>query len=77
MQHRGHLVLLPPNRVWRTYPGGATLDRIAGVAAPQDSHLAEDWIGSITRSTIPGREQFYEGVSPVRLDGRTHDFKVR
>jgi mannose-6-phosphate isomerase len=75
MVHRNKLVLLPPNRVWRTYPGGATLDRLAGIAAPQDSHLAEDWIGSVTRSTIPGREQFHEGVSSVVVGGKTHDFR--
>lgn len=27
--HRGKLILLPSNRVWRTYPGGRTLDEIA------------------------------------------------
>lgn len=75
MDHRNKLVLLPPNRVWRTYPGGATLDRLAGAAQPADSHLAEDWIGSITRSSIPGREQYYEGVSPVVVGGSLRDFK--
>lgn len=75
MQHRGHLVLLPPNRVWRTYTGGATLDRIAGRPEPADSHFAEDWIGSLTRSTIPGREKHYEGVSPVLIDGTIRDFR--
>jgi mannose-6-phosphate isomerase len=75
MDHRDKLVLLPPNRVWRTYPGGATLDRLAGAAAPQDSHLAEDWIGSVTRSTIPGREAHYEGVSQVVVGGQTRDFR--
>lgn len=75
MQHRGHLVLLPQNRVWRTYPGGATLDRIAGTPEPADSHFAEDWIGSVTRSTIPGREQLYEGVSQVSVAGAMRDFK--
>ena len=75
MDHRNKLGLLPPNRGGRTYPGGATLDRLAGVAAPQDSHFAEDWIGSVTRSTIPGREQFYEGVSQVVVGGETFDFR--
>lgn len=75
MPPRDQLVLLPPNRVWRTYPGGATLDRLAGVAAPADSHLAEDWIGSVTRSTLPGREQFSEGVSQVVVGGATHDLQ--
>lgn len=75
MSHRGKLVLLPQNRVWRTYPGGATLDRLAGATAPQDSHMAEDWIGSVTRSRIPGREDLYEGVSQVVVDGETRDFR--
>jgi mannose-6-phosphate isomerase len=75
MTHRGKLVLLPPNRVWRTYPGGATLDRLAGAAAPHDSHMAEDWIGSVTRSRIPGREGLYEGVSQVVVGGETRDFR--
>lgn len=73
--HRDKLVLLPPNRVWRTYPGGATLDRIAGAAAPADSHLAEDWIGSVTESRIPGREAFREGVSRVRVGEEWPDFR--
>jgi mannose-6-phosphate isomerase len=75
MTHRSKLVLLPPNRVWRTYPGGATLDRLAGAATPQDSHMAEDWIGSVTRSRIPGREDLYEGVSQVTVGGETRDFR--
>jgi len=75
MDHREKLVLLPPNRVWRTYPGGATLDRFAGLPHPKDSHYAEDWIGSVTRSTIPGREAHYEGVSTVVVGGQRHDFR--
>ncbi|MDP2138352.1 MAG: class I mannose-6-phosphate isomerase [Candidatus Didemnitutus sp.] len=75
MSHRGKLVLLPPNRVWRTYPGGATLDRFAGKADPHDSHFAEDWIGSVTRATIAGREQHDEGVSQVLVNGTEHDFR--
>lgn len=76
MPFHGHPVLLPPNRVWRTYAGGATLDRIAGRSDPTDSHYAEDWIGSVTRSVIPGREEHYEGVSQVRVDDEVHDFRA-
>lgn len=65
--HRGKLVLLPPNRVWRTYPGGKTLDRLAGVPAPADSHLAEDWMASTTRAVNRGREHVAEGVSQVMI----------
>ncbi|MBL9187627.1 MAG: class I mannose-6-phosphate isomerase [Opitutaceae bacterium] len=76
MSHRGKLILLPPNRVWRTYPGGRTLDALAGAAAPADSHLAEDWIASTTRAANRGREHIPEGVSQVRLghDPAPHDF---
>lgn len=75
-EHRGKLILLPQNRVWRTYPGGRTLDSLAGVATPGDSHLAEDWIASTTRAVNRGREQIAEGVSQVRvgLDATPRDF---
>ncbi len=67
MPHRGKLILLPPNRVWRTYPGGRTLDTLANAPAPTDSHLAEDWIASTTRAANRGREHLAEGVSQVRV----------
>lgn len=72
---RHKLILLPPNRVWRTYPGGATLDRLAGAAEPRDSSMAEDWIGSVTSSTIPGREHLREGVSQVIVGGERRDLR--
>ena len=74
--HRGKLILLPPNRVWRTYPGGRTLDELAGATTPTDSHLAEDWIASTTRATNRGREEIVEGVSQVRVgrDPAPRDF---
>ncbi len=84
MQHRGKIILLPPNRVWRTYPGGRTLDtlalsrieRRAGRPAPADTHLAEDWIASTTRAVNRGREPLAEGVSQVCVgdDPARHDF---
>lgn len=73
MPYRGHIVELPPNRTWRTYPGGATLDRIQGNTTPCDSHFSEDWIGSTTRAINPSREEIYEGVSQVVIGGDTHD----
>ncbi len=63
--HRGKIILLPPNRVWRTYPGGRTLDELARTPQPADSHLAEDWIASTTRAVNPGREHVTEGISQV------------
>lgn len=76
MQHRGKLILLPPNRVWRTYPGGRTLDELAGASSPADTHLAEDWIASTTRAVNPGRESIAEGVSRVQVGHAPalHDF---
>lgn len=72
--HRGKLVLLPPNRVWRTYQGGRCLDALAGAAAPADGHFPEDWIASTTRAVNPGRENLPEGVSTVTVGGARHDF---
>ncbi len=76
MNARGKILRLPPNRVWRTYPGGRTLETLAGAAAPADTHLAEDWIASTTRAMNRGREQIAEGVSQVcvGLDPTPHDF---
>ena len=59
---------LAPNRVWRTYLGGGTLDAISGAAAPEDTHFPEDWILSTTRAVNAGRETIEEGVSSVLSD---------
>lgn len=61
-----------PNRVWRTYLGGRTLDEISGCAEPRDSHFPEDWLVSTTPAKNIGREAFSgEGVSLVRFGGGT------
>ena len=59
-----------PNRVWRTYRGGATLDKIAGQVG-EDGHFPEDWVGSATRAVNMGREHLPdEGVGSARgVDG--------
>jgi mannose-6-phosphate isomerase len=65
------IMLLPPNRVWRTYPGGRTLDELQGRPRPEDSHFAEDWIASTTRAVNKDREIFNEeGYSRVKLNGK-------
>lgn len=70
MNHRGKIVLLPPNRVWRTYRGGAELDRLAALGDPSDDHFPEDWVASVTRARNTGREHLAdEGLSLVRVGG--------
>jgi mannose-6-phosphate isomerase len=73
---RGKILLLPPNRVWRTYRGGRLLDRLAGVAAPADGPFPEDWIASTTRAVNVGREDVVEGPSRVIVGGAAHDFSA-
>lgn len=57
-------LLLPTNRVWRSYTGGRLLDTLDGATAPADGHLPEDWIGSATRAINAGREHLErEGIA--------------
>ena len=57
---------LAPNRVWRTYLGGKTLDQISGADVPQDTHFPEDWLLSTTPARNIGREEIAnEGISKV------------
>jgi mannose-6-phosphate isomerase len=70
------ILLLPPNRVWRTYPGGKTLDALEGKASPEDGHFAEDWIASTTRAVNKGRESYErEGYSQVEIKGQPRSLK--
>ncbi|MEZ5414202.1 MAG: class I mannose-6-phosphate isomerase [Opitutaceae bacterium] len=71
MSHRGKIVQLPPNRVWRTYDGGRCLDELAGIAPAADGPMPEDWVASTTRATNPGRETMNEGPSHVVIAGET------
>ena len=55
---------IEPNRVWRTYLGGRTLDEISGAENPADSHFPEDWLLSTTLAKNIGREEVTtEGLS--------------
>lgn len=71
--HRQYPIGLPPNRVWRSYLGGRTLDALGGAAAPADGHFPEDWIASTTRAVNVGREAIVEGRSVVEVAGEPHD----
>jgi mannose-6-phosphate isomerase len=73
--HKQLPAMLPllPNRVWRTYKGGMTLDQMEGKDQPQDSHFPEDWILSTTAAINKGREAYVdEGISRVIIDGREY-----
>ena len=71
------ILILPPNRVWRTYPGGMKLDLMEGREHPEDAHFPEDWIGSTTRAVNKGREEFIEeGLSKVTVAGETLTLKA-
>lgn len=51
-------------RVWRTYGGGAALDRWHGREG-KNGMFPEDWAASTTRASNPGREEIVEGLSRV------------
>lgn len=67
--HRGKILYLPPNRVWRTYSGGQMLDRLEGRESPEDGAFPEDWIGSTVLAINPNRAQKNEGLSRVTFSG--------
>jgi len=71
------VLILPSNRVWRTYPGGKKLDLMEGREQPEDAHFPEDWIGSTTHAVNKGREHLTEeGLSKVTIDGETLALKT-
>ena len=67
--HRGKILRLKSNRVWRTYSGGLMLDKMQGAANPADGAFPEDWIGSTVRAINPGRETQAEGLARVVFSG--------
>lgn len=69
------LIPFHSNRVWRTYRGGRTLDKLEGKTKPEDSLFPEDWIGSSTQARNPGRENPAEGLSEVTVEGQRRYFR--
>ncbi len=57
---------LLPNRVFRTWRGGALMDRLRGEAQPEDGFFPEDWVGSTTVTRLSGRPPD-EGLSRIAL----------
>jgi len=68
MKHANGILTFLPERVWRSYPGGATLDRMEGKPEPKDDHWPEDWVGSTTEAINPVERPPGEGLS--RVGGR-------
>jgi mannose-6-phosphate isomerase len=68
-EHRGKILRLPPNRVWRTYPGGLMLDKMAGNPSPADGSFPEDWIGSMVKAINPHSQKENEGLARVVFSG--------
>jgi mannose-6-phosphate isomerase len=69
--HRGKILRVLPNRVWRTYSGGLQLDLIERRNIPADGPFPEDWIGSTVKAINPDRDQPDEGLARVSFDGRS------
>ncbi len=70
MNYKNRLIKLPQNRVWRSYQGGQTLDKLIAKDNPCDSHFPEDWIASVTPASNPGSQNELEGISKVRVGGQ-------
>ncbi len=59
---------LTPTRVYRFYKGGALLERFHG-SEGEDTDFPEDWVGSVTVASNPGRDEPEAGLSRLE-DGR-------
>ncbi len=69
MEIKNVLLKTGETRVWRTYGGGAALDRWHGRDG-ENGQFPEDWAASTTRASNPGREDIVEGLSRViSMDG--------
>jgi len=64
MHIKNRLLKTGETRVWRTYCGGAALDRWHGRSG-ENSQFPEDWAASTTQARNPGREDIVEGLSRV------------
>ena len=74
MSYKDQLITFAPNRVWRSYLGGKTLDYLQNAAEPKDSHFPEEWIASTVQAINPGRESYVEGISKAIISSQHLDF---
>lgn len=57
-----------PNRVWRTYEGGALIDRWKKTSPEKDGSIPEQWIMSTVTARGNNRPE-NEGLSLIEIDG--------
>lgn len=70
MEQKAKILKLSETRVWRTYTGGATIDRFHGKSTAEVTSFPEDWVASTVKASNPGREHISEGFSAVEnLEG--------
>ncbi|MGB2759235.1 MAG: hypothetical protein WBC58_04700, partial [Maribacter stanieri] len=62
------------NRVWRTYEGGALIDKWKQVTPEVDGSMPEEWIMSTVTARGNGRPA-NEGLSLVETPSGTHSLK--
>jgi mannose-6-phosphate isomerase len=55
---------LSPTRVYRFYRGGLLIDRMRGENGA-DTDFPEDWVGSVTQASNPGRDEPRAGLSQL------------
>jgi mannose-6-phosphate isomerase len=55
---------LTPTRVYRFYRGGLLIDRMRGEDGA-DTDFPEDWVGSVTQASNPGRDEPLAGLSQL------------
>jgi mannose-6-phosphate isomerase len=55
---------LSPTRVYRFYRGGLLIDRMRGENGA-DTDFPEDWVGSVTQASNPGRDEPLAGLSQL------------
>ncbi len=68
LQEYAHIPLIQlSNRVWRTYQGGALIDRWKGTSTEQDGSTPEQWIMSTITARGIGRPE-NEGLSLIKTE---------
>ena len=69
MKYSNQPLELNTPRAWRTYLGGAMIDRLHGAQELADEHFPEEWIMSVISARNPGREHITdEGMAYLKQE---------